>query len=178
MNVHLVRALYVAATMGLVAGGSEPTARAEGSAPEPAPTRTVEVDVRAQNVVGAPRSPGLAALLSLTPVPVDFGNFYAENVDWGIAFTSGELVLGGAMMWVGASHMCHHSAAGDGCPSWSTSERNTMLGLATGYVAVKIFAAFEAASAARTYNEQRRPMWQPVVAPTIGGGVVGWAAQF
>jgi len=28
------------------------------------------------------RSPGVAVALSLTPVPVDFGNLYAENVGW------------------------------------------------------------------------------------------------
>lgn len=97
------------------------------------------------------RSPGVAAALSLTPLPVDFGNFYAENIAGGIAYTSGELLLGGTMMWMGSSHMCWHDERG--CGGWSTTESWTMVGLVTAYVAVKIVAGVQAASAAEAFNQ-------------------------
>ena len=39
------------------------------------------------------RMPGLAVVLSLQPLPVDFGNLYAENLGWGVAYTAIEVSL-------------------------------------------------------------------------------------
>ena len=115
----------------------------------------------------------MAAALSLTPVPVDFGNLYAENISWGIAYTSIEVTLASGMMFVGGSHMCH---AGNGCGSWSDGERYTMVGLAGAYVAVKIISAVHANNAAAEFN--RAHLVMPVIAPTTGGIVVGFGAAF
>jgi hypothetical protein len=123
------------------------------------------------------RSPGLAAALSLTPVPVDFGNLYAENVGWGIAYTGAEIALSSGMMWLGASHMCHGGA--NGCGDWSNAERSTMIGLVAGYVIVKVVAGVHAASAAHRFNDEHRdPTWQATILPFRGGAVLGSIITF
>ena len=111
------------------------------------------------------RSPGLAAALSLTPVPVDFGNLYAENLGWGIAYTSVELSLATAMMLVGGSHMGMGHADGN---AWSDRDRNVVIGLVAGYVVTKLAAAVHASYAARDFNEARSKGY--VSASTIRGG--------
>jgi hypothetical protein len=121
------------------------------------------------------RSPGLAAALALTPLPVDFGNLYAENVGWAMAYTAGELALMTGMMWLGSSHMCHGS---DRCGDWSNAETGGMIALATAYVGVKIVSGIHAASAARDFNEASRGRLVPLVAPTNGGAFIGIAAVF
>ena len=98
------------------------------------------------------RSPGLAVALSLTPMPVDFGNLYAENLGWGVAYTSIELTLALPAMWLGVGHMWH-GGAGDSCNAWSTSEQEFLVGLVVAYVGVKIVAAMQAGAAAREFNE-------------------------
>ena len=115
----------------------------------------------------------MAAALSLTPIPVDFGNLYAENIGWGIAYTSIEVTLASGMMFVGGNHMCHE---GSGCGSWSEGERYTMVGLVGAYVAVKIVSAVHASNAAAEFN--RAHLVMPVIAPTTGGLVVGVGAAF
>ncbi len=111
------------------------------------------------------RSPGLAAALSLTPMPVDFGNLYAENLGWGIAYTSVELSLATAMMLVGGSHI--GMGHGGGNP-WSDSDRNVVIGLVAGYVVTKLAAAVHASYAARDFNEGRSKGY--VSASTLPGG--------
>jgi hypothetical protein len=111
--------------------------------------------------------------LSLTPVPVDFGNLYAENVSWGIAYTGAQLALGGAMMWMGGSRMCHGA-----CGDWSDTDRNAIVGFAAGYVLVKLVAGVHAASAASAFNEAHRPAGQPILVPAREGALLGWGVRF
>jgi hypothetical protein len=121
------------------------------------------------------RSPGLAAALSLTPAPVDFGNFYAENVGWGVVYTSAEVVLGAGMMWIGADHMCHSAS----CSAWSGVETGGMIAMAAGYVAVKIVSAMHAAGAATDFDSKHgTAAWRPLVLPASGGAALGLAARF
>lgn len=120
------------------------------------------------------RSPGLAAALSLTPVPVDFGNFYAENVGWGLVYTTGQLALAGSMMWLGGTHMCH---ARSECTGWSDGETGAMVALVSGYVVVKIVAAVHAASAASAFNH-RQPSASLGAAAVPGGAAGGFALRF
>lgn len=157
--------------------GAAPTVAAS-SAPTPvAGPPVVYVHDERPSVLGSRyRSPGLAAALSLTPVPVDFGNLYAENVGWGMAYTGVELALGTGMMWLGASHMCHDR---NDCGDWSSAETAGMVSLVGAYVSVKILAGVHAASAARTFNEARGTMsWYPIVAPTAGGAGLSLAREF
>lgn len=148
-----------------------PSSRGAGSAGAPPTYVVVEPSALGPRY----RSPGLAAALSLTPVPVDFGNFYAENVGWGTAYTVAELGLGAGMMWVGADHMCH----GGSCSGWSGGDTSAMVAMVAGYVAIKVVAAVQAAEAARTFDEAHGiTAWVPVVAPTPGGASLGLAATF
>ena len=123
---------------------------------------------------GPYRSPGLAFVLSLTPVPVDFGNLYAQNTEWGIVYTSAELALGGSMLWVGADHMCHSND----CDSWSDGERRTMLGLVFGYVAVKLGAGIHATFAAEDFNTRQNSSVSPMILATADGVVIGWQRRY
>ena len=98
------------------------------------------------------RSPGLAVALSLTPLPVDFGNLYAESLDWGIAFTALELSTALPFMWLGFGHMCH--GLSNDCGQWSVSERNLAIGLVSAYVVEKLIAGWHAGHAAREFNSR------------------------
>lgn len=109
------------------------------------------------------RSPGLAFALSLTPLPVDFGNLYAENLGWGIVYTGIELGLGTGMMLIGADHMCHSRD----CDRWTGSETGFMIGFVAAYVAVKFVAGIQAGAAARSFNQVRIP--SVGIAPSAGG---------
>lgn len=127
------------------------------------------------------RSPGLAAVLSLTPMPVDFGNLYAESFGWGMAYTAVELSLATPLVWLSAQHMCGgHSRYDDGCDEWSDSEETWALGLLSGYIGVKLISAFHAGYAARAYNErnERDEESSLSVMPLRDGLGLGWAVQY
>lgn len=122
--------------------------------------------------VDAPyRSPGLAAVLSLTPVPVDFGNLYAENVGWGIVYTAAELSLTTPMMWLMGGHMGH---ANDAPRSWSAGERNGMIAFMSSYMVVKLAAAIHAGYAAADFN--RGADAAATVVP-LKSGAMAWLEQ-
>jgi len=121
------------------------------------------------------RSPGLAFALSLTPLPVDFGNFYAENLPWGIAYTGAELALGTSIVWVaGGPMMCGH---GD-CDGWSDGKRVATIALVSGYVATKFVAGIHASIAAQRYNERNEAVSLPFVVPQKNGVLAGWRINF
>ena len=64
------------------------------------------------------RSPGLAVALSLQPLPIDFGNFYAENLGWGVFYTAVEVSLLAPRMWMTGSHMATGSATTEAGAAW------------------------------------------------------------
>ena len=107
-------------------------------------------------------------------MPVDFGNLYAENVPWGIAYTSVELALGGGFAWLGADHMCR----GDDCDEWSDAERTGAIALISGYIVVKLVAGTHASFAAQRFNEEHRSFAAPLIVPTTSGAVFGWQGTF
>ncbi len=121
------------------------------------------------------RSPGVAVALSLTPLPVDFGNLYAENFGWGIAYTAIEVSLMMPMMWFVGRHMDHGGLSNR---TWSGGERMGMMGMVAGYVAVKLIAGVHAGYAAREFNRQAAPRWSALVVPTTGGAVASWHLRF
>ncbi len=122
----------------------------------------------------AHHSPGLAAALSLNPFPLDLGNFYAENVGWGVVYTTVEAGLAGGMMWMGGAHGCHD---GDDCGDWSDRELGLVVGLGAGYVLTKVVAALHAASAVHDMDQGAAPSgaW---LAPAEGGVAFGWRLEF
>ena len=121
------------------------------------------------------RSPGLAVALSLQPLPVDFGNLYAENLGWGIAYTAIEVSLMAPMMWMTGQHMDH--GYGDE-RSWSSGERTAMAGFVAGYVAVKLVAGLHAGYAAQSFNRAGEPRGVAFVAPARGGAAFMWSRAF
>lgn len=126
------------------------------------------------------RSPGLAAVLSLTPMPVDFGNLYAENFGWGMAYTAVELSLATPLVWLGAQNMCGgHDHYDDGCDGWIDSDETWALGLLSGYVGVKFVSAVHAGYASRAYNERHEERSSSLsVMPVRDGLGLGWFVQY
>lgn len=162
---------------------SQTAAGQEGSAPTtPPPPRTsaTEVTVHAETDVVGPRyrSPGLAVALSLTPVPVDFGNLYAENIPWGAAYTTAEVVLMTPMMWLLGDHM-HHGNEVD--RTWSDEERGWAAGLVAGYVLVKVVSGVHAGFAAASFNREHGSaalFTLPSVATIPGGALLDIRKEF
>lgn len=143
----------------------------------PQPTASSEMAVTGHasaDVIGPHyRSPGLAVALSLTPVPVDFGNLYAENIAWGAAYTAAEVALMTPMMWLVGDHMHHGN---DANRTWSAEERGWAVGLVTGYVLVKIASGVHAGFAAASFNREHgaaASLYLPSVAAIPGGAVLG-----
>ena len=99
-----------------------------------------------------PKSPGVAALLSIQPMPVDLGNFYADDWRKGILYTSLELSLFvPGVMLMGHNSMGHHGmdhSHSSNHSEWTDSERITFYSLLAGYIAVKVISAYDAASTA------------------------------
>lgn len=121
---------------------------------------------------GEYRSPGLAAALSLTPMPVDFGNFYAENPEMGVVWTAAETGLMAAMMWSSwdGGMMGHgYDRDGDGSRDrWTAADRDRTAALAVAYVGVKLVSALQASQSARLHND-RLARVQVALIPTDGG---------
>jgi len=156
-----------------------PTVPTPSAAPQPAPVYVpVPVDPYPNHrvLLGETRyrSPGLAAALSLQPFPIDFGNLYAENLGWGVAYTAIEVSLMAPMMLVVGQHMDHGAGVDRG---WSGADRGTMVGLVAGYVAVKLIAGLQAGYAARSFNQAYEPRATAFVAPAPGGAMLTWSGR-
>ena len=94
------------------------------------------------------KSPGVAALLSLQPMPVDLGNFYLNNWKKGILYTTLELGMFIPGMALLGDHEMGFSDRSDGHSSWNDSERITFYSLLAAYIAVKVISAYDAGSTA------------------------------
>ena len=92
-----------------------------------------------------PKSPGVAALLSLQPMPVDFGNFYVDDWGKGIIYTSLELSMFISGMFIMSDSYMHHNGNNNG---WTDNQRVWFYSLLTGYVLTKVISAYDAASTA------------------------------
>lgn len=124
---------------------------------------------------GRYRSPGLAVMLSLQPLPIDFGNLYAENIGWGMAYTAIEVSLMAPMMWMTGEHMDHGTTDNR---TWSGRETGAMVGLVSGYVVVKLVAGLHAGYASRAFNRAYEPRTMGFVAPIPGGALLAWSRTF
>lgn len=122
------------------------------------------------------RSPGLSAALSLTPMPIDFGNFYAENTGWALAYTTLELGLMTPMVFIAGGHGGMGYSGNTNV--WSNEDRNWMIGLVSSYVAVKLVSAYHASRAAESFNHADQPRLSAVIVPAPGGGMAFAALRF
>lgn len=93
--------------------------------------------------------PATAALLSIQPMPFDFGNFYAGNWQRGIIYSTTELGLFIPGMVLLSQNWDHRDYYNSQPPGWSSGERNTFYVLLGSYVLVKIVAAFDAGYSAQ-----------------------------
>jgi hypothetical protein len=163
------RAILIGVALAAPAGAQE-------APPPSAPPPVVLVPVHGEHGLfgdSGYRSPGLAVALSLTPLPVDFGNLYAENVGWGIVYTGVEAALMVPMMVVAGRHMGHGSGN-----DWTDSDRAWMIGSVAGYVAVKLVAGIHAGTAAGAFNRAQARVPAVGLAPARGGGLLSWATSF
>jgi hypothetical protein len=165
----------VAAVPGIAAGqeaAPPPIAPAPALAPTPAPLLApTPAPLFGDRTY---RSPGLAVALSLQPLPIDFGNLYAENLGWGIAYTAIETSLLAPMMWMTGQHMNHGTSTDR---SWSRMETGAMMGFISGYVVVKVISGVHAGYAARSFNTGYSPRAMATVAPAPGGAFFVWSGS-
>jgi len=106
--------------------------------------------------VGSPgsnfdRSPALAALLSIQPLPVDLGGFYAGNWERAILYTTAESAITTpslVLLWErgGWGHMGYYSYDPASLKrwEWTKAERERFYYLVAGYMIVKAISAFDA----------------------------------
>ncbi len=93
------------------------------------------------------KSPALAAALSLQPLPVDLGNFYAGNWKRGVLYSAAQLALfvPAAVLVAERSDWGHHRYYGnDDRRPWTRVERERFYYLVGGYFLVKMISAFDA----------------------------------
>lgn len=106
------------------------------------------------------KDPAIAALLSIQPLPVAIGNFYAGDWSRGIIYTTAELILFipaavllGRNNWGFGMHNYSFHNYEDNRRSWTNSERNRFYYFLTGYILVKIISAFDAGYSAEIFNQ-------------------------
>lgn len=93
-------------------------------------------------------SPGVAALLSLQPMPFDFGNFYIDEWKKGILYTSVELGIFIPGMNLLGDHHSGHSYYFSDESDWTDNDRTVFYSLVAGYFVIKVISAFDSASTA------------------------------
>ncbi len=111
------------------------------------------------NLSSTERNPALAAVLSLQPLPVDLGSFYAGNWERGILYTAAEVAMFVPAMilmsenWNSWGHH-HYDPSYDNVNrrSWTSAERKKFYYLLSGYVLVKIISAFDAGYSVERQN--------------------------
>lgn len=97
------------------------------------------------------QDPAIAAVLSIQPLPLDFGSFYAGNWERGVIYSAAEIVLFVPAMVLIAenSNWGHHRYYpyyydDYDRKTWTSAERDRFYYLVGGYVLVKIVSAFDA----------------------------------
>lgn len=97
------------------------------------------------------KNPSVAALLSLQPMPVALGNFYTDDWEKGIIYTTLEVGMFISGMVLLSDRYSDHFHGGYTRNSWTDTERTWLISLVTGYVVVKVISAFDAAYSAERY---------------------------
>lgn len=117
------------------------------------------------------RNPGLAAAMSLNPTPIDFGNLYAKNVGWAVAYSGAELAIATPAVWIAAEHAC----GAPSCRDWSDGHGAAVVGLTAAYLVIKLVSGIHAAAASDDYNARQL---RAASGFTIGVGSIGLRASF
>lgn len=98
------------------------------------------------------KDPAIAAALSLQPLPIDLGSFYAGNWERGILYTAAEValfvpaivVLSENSNWFGHHRYDSYYYTDPNRRTWTRAERERFYYLLGGYVLVKVISAFDA----------------------------------
>jgi len=97
------------------------------------------------------KNPSVAALLSLQPMPVALGNFYTDDWEKGILYTTLEVGMFIPGMILLSDRYFDHFHNGYTRNSWTDTEQTWFISLVTGYVVLKVISAFDAAYSAERY---------------------------
>lgn len=108
---------------------------------------------------GDKKSPALAAVLSLQPLPIAIGNFYVGDWEKGILYTTAEVALAIPAVVLlsknrGWGHRSYYYYDDPYRRTWTDVERKRFYYLAAGYLLVKVVSAFDAGYSAERYNER------------------------
>lgn len=106
------------------------------------------------------KSPALAAVLSLQPLPVDLGSFYAGNWKRGVLYSAAQLALfvPAAVLVGERSDWGHHRFdrsyyyGNDDRRPWTRAERERFYYLVGGYFLIKVISAFDAGYSVERQN--------------------------
>ena len=105
------------------------------------------------------KSPAMAAALSLQPLPMDLGSFYAGNWERGIVYTAAEIVLfvPAIILIAEKSNWGHHRYGSyyyveSSRKTWTNAERNRLYYFAGGYFLIKVISAFDAGYSVERQN--------------------------
>jgi len=123
------------------------------------------------------KNPGVAALLSLQPVPVALGNFYMDDWEKGILYTTLEVGMFIPGMILLSDRYSDHFHGGYARSSWTDTERTWFISLAAGYVALKVISAFDAAYSAERYIRRAQRV-SLEVSPKMDGWALKTRASF
>ena len=119
------------------------------------------------------KSPTIAAALSLQPLPMDLGSFYAGNWERGVIYSAAEIALfvPAVVLLAENSNWGHHryDAYYYGDPArrtWTNADRNRFYYIVGGYLLIKVISAFDAgysvehqnAKISIGYNEQNKSL--------------------
>ncbi len=107
------------------------------------------------------KSPAIAAVLSLQPLPMDLGSFYAGNWERGTIYTAAEIALFIPALGLISenSDWGHHRYdsyyySDANRRTWTDVERNRFYYLAGGYFLVKLISALDAGYSVERQNAQ------------------------
>ena len=92
------------------------------------------------------KNPSVAALLSLQPMPLALGNFYADDWEKSILYTTVEVGLAIPGIILLSDRYGDHFHDGGAQDGWTDTERVWFISLVTGYVLTKVLSAYDAAS--------------------------------
>lgn len=120
------------------------------------------------------KDPAIAAALSLQPLPMDLGSFYAGNWQRGALYTAAEIALFVPAIvlisensnWWGHHRYDPYYYTDANRRTWTAAERERFYYLVGGYVLVKVISAFDAgysvernnAKLSFKYNENARSL--------------------